>query len=149
MAGFENGAGRAAADTGFLEDLLASLRKRRKALRHQVRDLSIERIVERSEGGDRGKLEIACVASGRARLRLFAWEDRWVWFDARCGSKDGWVWQFTRDGRLLAAEPGRGLVEAMERSIAAAFELTPEGLSRLEDIWTPLLARGPRGGLHD
>lgn len=131
--------------SAFLADVVTSLRRRRKALRHEIRELRIERIIERGDDGAREKLEIHCGDARRLGMRLFVWDDRWLWFDAREGSKaDGWLWEYTRDGRLFGDDPGRRLVKALEDSIAATFELSRNDLARLARIWTPLLARGPR-----
>ena len=75
----------------------------------------------------------------RARLRLEAWPDRWVQFDARQASKKGWVWQFAAEGRLVGGHGPVKLVTTIEASIAAAG--APIALGA---IWDPILAKGPR-----
>lgn len=132
--------------SALLVSVLAALRRRHKALKDRVRELRVERIVDHSEDSQVEKLEIECVASGRTKMRLFVWEDRWVWADFRRISKrDGWLWAFTVEGRIFGVDPARQLLEALENSIGEAFEMTTGELDRFERIWAPLLAQGPRG----
>ena len=120
----------------FLADFLEGLGKRREAIRHKVRSLAIEQVTD----DEQEKLEISS-RTGPAALRLFLWDDRWVFFDARTRTKDkGWAWEFTHEGRLVGSDT-QGLVEALEASIDAAYEQSSEGLER---VWKPLLATGLR-----
>jgi hypothetical protein len=126
--------------SAFLTDTLAALSKRRKALRHKLRHISVERVLERTEGNEWEKLEVSCEALG-PRLRLFVWQDRWVFVDARTPTKEGWAWEFTTQGRLVGGVEARALVAALEATIEASFL---ESSAALERVWTPLLATGPR-----
>lgn len=127
-------------ESTFLGDLLSSLTRRRKAIRRRVRTLRFERMSDAIDGSELAKVEIECdLLASRTVLRLNAWDDRWVWFDARRSSKTGWVWQFTAEGRLLGNQLTRELVAAFEASIGA------QGSEEdLRAIWAPILARGPR-----
>ena len=123
----------------FLADTLRCLAKRRKAIRHKVRDIAVEKVLERTGRGEREKLEIACTGPA---LRLFVWDDRWVFIDARTLVKDkGWTWEFTDQGRLVGGADGRGLVAALEETIEA---VSSQSSAALKQIWKPLLASGPR-----
>ena len=124
----------------FLADILAALAKRRRALRHKTGDIAVEKVLEATSGAEDEKLEISCDV-GPARLRLFAWADRWIFIDARTATKTGgWEWEFSQQGRLLGGE-ARALIGVFERSIDATAMKSTESL---EDVWKPLLASGPR-----
>jgi hypothetical protein len=127
-------------ESPFLDDLLSSLTRRRKAIKHRVRALRAERVSDSSDGLESAKVEIQCdLLAPRTMLRLNAWADRWIWVDARRSGKSGWVWQFTTEGRLLGDQLARELVAALEASIGA------QGIeSDLRAIWAPILAQGPR-----
>lgn len=123
----------------FLAGVLAALAKRRRAIRHKVRKIAVDKLRERISADEHEKLEISSVV-GTAQLRLFVWDDRWVFVDARIPTKsDGWSWEFSYEGRLVGDE-ARALIEAFEDSIEAAAMQSGE---RLELVWKPLLAGGP------
>lgn len=128
--------------SAFLTDVLLALAKTRKAIRHKVRQLAVEKVLEHTDGDHHEKLEICCEVGAREKIRLFLWDDRWVFVDARTPTKDsGWKWEFTHQGRLGGGSVGRALVQAFEQSIEAAADQSADGLGR---VWMPLLASGPR-----
>ena len=125
----------------FLADVGSALAKRRKAIRHKVRNIAVEKLVERSDGYEGEKIEVELTVAGQS-FRLHIWEDRWTFIDARRPEKGtGWAWEFTRQGRLVGGVDARALVELLEQSIEAA---TLQSSAALEGLWAPLLATGPR-----
>jgi hypothetical protein len=129
----------------FIDDFLASFAKRRKAIKYQLRELSVERVVERDLDGESRKLEILLIPlMPRTRIEVSAWEDRWISVSASRSSKEGWRWLYSHQGRLLGGLGGRGLVVAIEESISAAHSANAGSTSHFERIWTPILAAGPR-----
>jgi hypothetical protein len=113
------------------------------------RELRFERILEREDGVETGKLEVDCAIGRRISIRLYVWDDRWIWIDARQGSKaDGWLWDFSDQGRLIGGLTGRNLVNAFEHSIVATSGMTKERLDRFHDIWSTIFARGPQEIVH-
>ena len=124
----------------FLVEVLGALSNRRKAIRYRLRRVSAEKVLERTDSQEREKVEITCEGHGQ-KLRLFLWDDRWVFIDARMPSKRGWAWEFTYQGRLIGAADARSLVGALEQSIDAS---TLGDTAALERVWRPLLAAGPR-----
>ena len=129
----------------FLNEVLASLGRRRKAIRHKAR-FTVEKVVERTDGDEREKLEITCALyfARDTSVRLFAWQDRWLWVDARSFQKsEGWIWQFTARGRAIGGLDGRSLVAALEASIAASSQVNEENAALLQSIWQRVLAVGP------
>lgn len=124
----------------FLADVIIALSKRRKAIRHKTRNLAVARVLERTSAAEHEKLEVSADVNA-ARLRLFVWDDRWVFVDARVPTKgSGWAWEFTYQGRL-AGPAARTLIAAFERTIDATASQDAE---ELECAWKPLLATGPR-----
>jgi hypothetical protein len=129
--------------SAFINDVLDALRKRQKAIKYKVRDIGCEKVIERQEA-DREKLEITIHTSERAAIRLFIWDDRWAWVDCRLGTKDGWAWQWTTDGRVMGSIDGQIMVSSLEQSIDAAAAVGSNGTSTFADVWSTKLARGPR-----
>jgi len=128
----------------FVEDLRLSLRKRQKAIKHRLRAFDIERLVDRSDERALHGLGIDCtILAPRTMVRLEAWDNRWVWFDARQGSKEGWRWFYTHEGRMFGDDGGRRLVGALEASFGAAQDAVHSGRMTFAAIWEPLLAQGP------
>jgi hypothetical protein len=129
-------------DATFLEEVLFALGRRRKAIRYRVRDLDVQRTTDE----DSEKLSIECKPMGvqRTIVRLFVWPDRWIWIDARKSSKNGWVWQFTMDGRLAGGLAAEDLIKALEGSISASQPVKDAAEKGLDKLWKPLLAQGPR-----
>lgn len=128
------------AESPFLREVLGGLSKRRKAIRYKLRQISVDKVRERIDSEEREKLEITCEGNIQ-KLRLFLWEDRWVFVDARISSKQGWTWEFTHQGRLMGIADARTLVAALEQSIEAS---SLGDSTTLEGLWRPLLAQGPR-----
>lgn len=131
----------------LLENLAFSLRKRHKALKHKVGKLDCERIIELADGQRVEKMELALhpLASGHSVcLRVFAWEDRWIWLDARAATKRGWAWEWTYEGRLLGEYSGREIVEGIETTLTSILGIESRGTGELTDVWAGLLAQGPK-----
>jgi len=126
--------------SAFLAGTLAALGKRRRAIRHKVSSIAVEKVLERTSTDEHDKLEIFATV-GAARLRLFVWDDRRVFIDARTPTKtSGWAWEFSYQGRMAVSEP-RFLIEAFEQSIDAVAAQSGDAL---DGVWKPLLATGPR-----
>lgn len=132
-------------EAGFIDELRFSLRKRQKAIKHQVRAIESERLIDRSDEGDLTGISVQCALwVPRTTIRLSAWDDRWVWFDARQGSKEGWRWFYTHEGRIFGEESGRRLVAGLEASFGAAHNAAQGSRMSFASIWEPLLAQGPK-----
>ena len=133
------------AQSSFIAEVQEAFRKRGKAIRHRLRDLAIERVIERNDGDEQEKLEIACpLGHGKAiGLKLDVWDDRWVRIDVRRASKAGWVWEFTAEGRLPGSDAARKLVLLFEGSLSAGHG-DERAAVELEKIWDSALATGPR-----
>lgn len=82
--------------------------------------------------------------AARVNIRLQVWADRWVWFDARSGSKSGWVWEYTTEGRFVSDNGARDLVMRTEKSMDASHIESSKVAAEMEVIWSTCLATGPR-----
>ena len=129
----------------FGDAFRTALRKRRKAIKQKLRQLETERLVDRSDEGDLSGLSVECdLWMPRTRIRICVWDNRWVWFDARQGSKQGWRWFYTHEGRMFGEETGPRLVAALESSVGSAHDAAHDGRMTFAAIWEPLLAQGPK-----
>ena len=133
------------ANSPFLSDVLEALRRRRRALKHQNALPEIERIIEIEEGVAQERLEIRMAPRKRQRLGLIVRQDRTIRVQATESiAKAGWKFEFADQGRLVAQTDGRAFVAALEASLSAMFEMTADQMDRLERVWNPLIAKGPR-----
>jgi hypothetical protein len=121
---------------------------RRRAIRHVGGQfdsvLSLDNAGFHGRELERGATTLAFRVDGRSViLRVHAWEDRWLWVDARHSCKGGWQWQFSAQGRFLPAAGARAVVTKVEEMLRAAH-LPAEGVTRaLAAIWARCLAAGP------
>jgi len=130
----------------LIASVIASLKKRHKALKHKVKSVTCDKLLEVNDDARREKLEVS-LQGYSDNLRAHVWEDGWIWVDFRAravGSSGGWRWEWSYDGRLLPVHDGRVLVEALERTLGAAAALDGNAMSVFDAIWQPLLARGPK-----
>jgi hypothetical protein len=136
-------------DNDFLEDVAYGLRKRRKAISRMFSLVECYKVYETFHGRKEEKLELHIDENTSRRspgLRLFAWVDRSLWIDARAISdkgKKGWKWTWTAEGRLVGGLSGCNLVSAIEQSSRLLHGMDGSQTGRFDEIWNPLLARGP------
>lgn len=126
----------------FLSLVVNGFKRRSKAIKHKTKNLTFDRVTERKEDNSEfEKIEIeATNLGGNSQFRIFIWEDRWIWIDARCLGKNGWVWEWTRDGRLIAEDKQRVIVTAFEQSLMVLYEENSQIVFELDAIWKPLLS---------
>ena len=132
----------------FLNYVAFSLSKRHKSLKHKLHSISCDKVYEVNEDNEKlEKLELHLRdsrSSNGMQCRLFVWPDRWIWIDARKGAKKGWEWEWTFEGRLLGEFGGRELISAVEKALFDSIdEHFKPVMSEVEEIWRPLLAKGP------
>ena len=105
----------------------------------------VERFVDTYDGAAEDRVELRFTSRKKQQLSLTVWEDRTIRVTASESiSKAGWKFTYTDEGRFVGSEGGRAIVSAVEASLAAMFEMTDKDVGRLEAIWGPLLAKGPR-----
>ena len=133
------------ANSPFLSDVLAALKKRSRALKHRNATPAVDRIIEIIDGNPLERVEIEIGRRPHQTLRVIAWEDRAIWVHAsELVPKAGWKFQFTDSGRLVGRAGPRELVGAIEASLSAMYGVTADDLNRLVAVWGPLLAKGPK-----
>lgn len=132
-------------DCPFLLDVLDSLKRRGKALKHRNATPIIERFIELRDGKTEERVEVTFKVRKRQIVALTVWGDRWISIRAAESiPQAGWKFQYTHSGRFLGTEGGRDLVKATEASLSEMYELTDTTVERLDLIWRPLLANGPQ-----
>jgi hypothetical protein len=135
----------------YLAELVEAFRRRHRAISSKIKQLSIERVFEIEDGAQLEKLEVTWQRRNKTNapvVRLFVWSDRWAWADAREGSKSGWRWEWTSEGRIVNAEAGATIVQAFEAMLdAIGLTSTQDDLARIpikqSAVWKPFLATGP------
>jgi hypothetical protein len=133
----------------FPRTLNEAFATRRRAIRFVGGQLEsvVTRDIADSRGREleRGETTLTFRVDGRSVIvRVHAWEDRWLWVDARHSSKRGWMWEFTSQGRFLPAAGARGVVTKVEAMMRAAH-LPPADVPRsMSAIWERTLASGPK-----
>ena len=127
----------------FLEDVLESFRRRSKALKHRNAKPKIERFLDIRDDETEEIVEVR-IERDRQTLRLTLWSDRYIDFwAAEMVRNIGWKFEYRNSGRFLGGIDGRSIVNAVETSLSAMFEMSDENVGNLEEIWKPLLATGP------
>ena len=131
----------------FLLNFIESLRKRNKALKYKASSITCERVLVREEGEETEKLELlfeAAHTTAKLPLSVHVWEDRWVWVSIRLLAKQGVVWAWRYEGRLLGNFGGREIIAAIEKTIDKSFDMKSDNVKSFEPIWRQMLAQGPK-----
>src|SRR3569833_3577666 len=132
----------------LIGEVLDSIRRRAKAWKGAFSTRTCEKVIERDVEKSREKIELTLMRSrtGGVTVRLSVWDDRWVWLDIREGSKAGWLWTWTDQGRLSADTSPRALIEALDSTIrllpSPGAQFRPETFTT---IWNGKLLNGPIG----
>ena len=125
----------------FLQSIAKGLKKRSKALKHKSWEFKCERVLEQGQRDKQEKLEfdIRCFGENRDTfIRLFVWDDRWAWIDARESAKKEQLFEWDYEGRLLGDVGPQRVVTALEETLERR---QPEDL---DSVWRELLANGPQ-----
>lgn len=131
----------------FVRDVASCLAKRSKAIKH--RGARVELHIEEAKPPDdpSASVEVSVsylIQGATVRLRVIAWDDRWIWVDARRLTKRGWAWSVTCQGRFLDQSGPSGVIRRVEETISATRNLDDEIPSLVRGIWADCLAQGPR-----
>lgn len=132
-------------DAPFLVDVMEALRLRGKALRHKGATPAIHRAIEFQSGSPCARIEILFRQRRNQMLSIHLWEDRAISIYAGEAIRNrGWLFRYDNAGRFPGPNEGSELVKAAEASLSAMFEMTEATTDRLETIWRPLIAKGPK-----
>jgi hypothetical protein len=134
-------------ESQFLTQIAEAFVRKRKSLKYNASILKFHKIYDIVEGKKVEKIEISVESSlsrNSVRMRLYIWEDRWVWIDARKAGKMGWDWEFSKHGRLSGDCSPRQLIEAFKQFYfsSSLFDTQARTLEA-STIWGEILAAGP------
>lgn len=132
-------------ESEFLENVARAFRKRRKALSHRTTRADYAKVydVKGTERHERLEIYLDELRLRGALLRLHAWQNRWIWLDARRGTKTGWAWSWSLEGRLLGECSGQNVIEALEETHDLLYQMDSSRTPELSEPWKKLLGRGP------
>lgn len=132
-------------DDPFLVDVMDRLRERGNALRDQGVAPSVERVIEFCGERTVARIEILLRLGGTRMLSIHLWEDRAISLNAGESVRGGgWRFRYGSEGRFPGPNQGAELVRAAEASVQAMAEDAEADSDRLEAIWRPLIAKGPK-----
>ncbi len=136
-------------ECNVLTEFRDAVMKRSKSLKSMfyLTDLSRE-----IRGGKDVPKEVAVLVLRRLRssksvtITINTWPDRWVWIDAREGSKSGWLWSFNAEGRLAGGKNWTDLINGIkEMNEKIDTDVAENGWQTTLKIWNKLLLTGPTG----
>ena len=101
-----------------LASVISAVQSRAEELEQRYRAVSCRKDMVEQNGvwRERLVLELTRISPFYRLVRMHAWDDRWVWIDARQAGQNRWIWSWTLEGRLAAGLGGRDLLDAIERS---------------------------------
>lgn len=131
----------------FVRNVVSCLAKRSKAIKQ--RGARVEFHVVKAHPPEKPNASVEVLVSysldgATVRLRVYAWDDRWIWVDVRRPTKRGWAWSVTCEGRFLDQVGAAGVISRVEETISATHEPDREIPTLVNEIWADCLARGPR-----
>ncbi len=130
-------------DSPLLADVLESIRRRSKSIKHGGWRFQVDRVFEEYSDGRVEKLEIRIQYQELpVHLDIDVWDDRWVLVSAyKRTEMEKWHWEF--QGRLMPDVEDLEFMRLIEMS--QGFQFTDQGRADLlESIWGQILGRGPR-----
>lgn len=135
----------------FARDVASCLAKRSKAIKHRGARVELHLAEAKPPDDPSASVEISvsyAVQGATVRLRVIAWDDRWIWVDARRSTKQGWAWSVTCQGRFLDQSGPSGVIRRVEESLSATRNPDDAIPSLVKEIWADCLAQGPRSVLQ-
>ena len=137
-----------ATDNRFPASVCRAFERRLRALHLLDAEIETQLVPDTDAGGAdflRGETTLRLRVDGRSVLtRAHAWPDHWVWIDARHSVRGGWQWQFTTQGRFIAASGARALVANVEKMMHMAHRPAGEVPGAMHSIWDGALISGIR-----
>jgi len=126
----------------FLEGISSSVRRRRKSIKNKVREYSVDKIIEATDNRRHEKLELEFLLSvNRATVRAYFWDDRLAWIDIRQPSKNGWIFEWSKEGRIGGVSE-KFIVKALESSLDISHKFNKRSNEDLADCWEQIILSG-------
>ena len=121
-----------------LASFVSAIHSRAAELEHRYRAVSCRKLMVEQNGNLREgvALELTRTEPLYRLIRVHAWDDRWVWIDARQSQQQRWIWSWTLEGRLGPGLGGVHLLDAIERSERL---FTRDDQAGLKDVWRDVL----------
>jgi len=131
-----------------LRKFIEATRRRQKALNYKFGEINFTKVVEIDDGISSERLELILRRKKKSpnslTIRVYFWEDRWVWIDAREGQKIGWKFEWSFEGRLSGSRDCQDLIECIEQSYSLFLDIGDyDPTSNLQKIWHDVLLKGP------
>jgi len=121
-----------------LSDCSVAFGRRRKAIRHRAKSLTIKRVVE-VDGQERLNIDVATLVDRPTQVRLSLWADGTIWFRAAQPgprSRGGWDFLLTFDGTLGDVRPEE-LISTLEASLIQLHGHVRDGAAeRVLALWS-------------
>ena len=133
-------------ESHFLEEVLESLKRRSKALKHRNATPVVDRFLEVDDGRTEERIELRFQPRQRQTLVITLWSDRHLHVLATESiSQAGRKFEYQSSGRFIGGNDGRHIVGAIESTLSEMFEMTAEQTPKFSKIWDPILAAGLKG----
>ena len=131
----------------FITEVLESLRKRRKSLKHKCSKIECDRVYVEEEGERFEKLEISLSpghsSSPSCILHIGVWEDRWIQLSFSEWKGKGWDWSWSYEGKILPTFSGKVIINTIESTLMYSHEMSSNLVTEFDSLWMPLIARKP------
>jgi len=135
-------------ESSFLSEIAKSFSKVRKSIKYDSRDLKFNKVMDIVDERKAEKIEISIGSSlsrDGIRIRFYAWDDRWLWIDARKSQKTDWEWEYSIEGRMSGAASERQLMEALKSFNKDTYIFHSENVIQEANLhWNKLIATGPK-----
>jgi len=106
---------------------------------------AIHRAIEFRGDTTCARIEIVLRQCGNQMLAIHLWENRAISLHIGEAIRNGgWRFQYGSAGRFVRPHDGPELMRAAEASLRVMAAKSEEATERLEAIWRPLIANGPR-----
>lgn len=137
-------------ESSFLQDITESFSRVRKSIKYDADDLKFTKVLDKVSNASSEKIEITiCSSKSRnsIRIRMYVWDDRWLWIDARRSTNinDGWEWEYTIEGKMSGSSTERELFDTLKSFYKESQMYNAENATSNANLcWKKLIATGPK-----
>ena len=108
----------------------------------------MSKVIEVGDQTNSEKIEIGIRTSqsrNSIRIRVYLWDDRWLWVDARKSKKEGWDWEYTSEGRFSNSVSVRELMLSLKSFCKDSESFNVNNVAVLANTyWGKVIAKGPQ-----